>query len=329
MMTTDLRNDPGFREAARIAVQDCLAVKAGETVLVVTDAPLYDIGRLLWEASKAQGADAQLIEIMPREVHGEEPPAPVAAAMKAAQVVFCPTSKSLSHTEARRQASAAGARIATLPNILPETFRRAVAADYAAIARRSAEVAGWLTNCKQVHLTTPAGTDLTFSLEGREGDPDTGMCHQPGQFSNLPAGEAYAAPLEGTANGVAVIDGTMLETRLTEDPVRLVFRDGVVVEYSGHPDVVAKLKAIVAKHGTPALVLAELGIGTNEKAELCGNTLEDEKILGTVHLAIGDNTGFGGKNRVASHQDGILLRPTLILDGKKVMEDGRLFVKEA
>ncbi|MDI6870218.1 MAG: aminopeptidase [Bacillota bacterium] len=325
---SELWNDPGFQVAARVAVRDCLAVKRGESVLVVTDAPLLEIGRLLWEASKEAGAEAVLCEILPREVHGEEPPALVAAAMKAAQVVFCPTSKSLTHTEARREACRAGARIATLPNILPETFRRALAADYTAIARRSRRVADILTQRRQVHLTTPAGTDLVLSLEGRTGRADDGLCREPGSATNLPGGEAFIAPVEGTANGVVVVDGTMLETRLEENPVRLVFRDGVAVEIEGHSQVVERLKAIITKLGPAAAVLAELGVGTNDRARLCGNTLEDEKILGTVHIAIGDNTGFGGHNQVSSHQDGILLRPTLVVDGLTVIENGKLLVEE-
>lgn len=327
-MVSELWNDPGFQAAARVAVRDCLAVKPKESVLVVTDAPLFEIGRVLWEASKEAGAEAVLCELLPREVHGEEPPAVVAAAMKAAQVVFCPTSKSLSHTQARREASQAGARIATLPNILPETFRRALAADYAAVSRRSRRVADILTQRQQVHLTTPAGTDLVFSLAGRTAKADDGICHEPGSFSNLPAGEAFIAPVEGTANGVVVADGTMLETRLENDPVRLVFRDGVAVEIEGNAQVVERLKAIIAKLGPAAAVLAELGVGTNDRAQLCGNTLEDEKILGTVHIAIGDNTGFGGHNRVPSHQDAILLRPTLVVDGLAVIENGKLLVEE-
>lgn len=323
----ELWTEAGF-EAARVAVRDCMAVKPGEAVLVVTDEPLADIGRLLWMASKEAGAEAVLCQIIPRREHAEEPPEMVAEAMKKAAVVFCPTSKSLSHTQARHAACRAGARIATLPNIRPETFLRALAADYQGITRRSERLADILTQRQTVHLTTPAGTDLVFSLAGREAHPDTGICHAPGTFTNLPAGETFIAPVEGTANGVAVIDGTMFETRLEEDPLRLVFRDGVAVEISGGGEVSKRLQALVERLGPAAATLAELGVGTNEKAQLCGNTLEDEKILGTVHLAVGDNSTFGGTNRVASHQDGILLRPTLVVDGLTVMEHGRLLIEE-
>lgn len=324
----ELWADAGYVAAAQVAVRDCLAVKPEEQALIVTDPPLADIGRLLWEACREAGADAVLCEIIPRREHAEEPPAVVAAAMKKAHVVFCPTSKSLSHTQARHEACQAGARVATLPNIRRETFLRALAADYRAIARRSERLAGILTQRQTVHLTTPAGTDLVFSLAGRAAKADTGICHAPGTFSNLPAGEAFIAPVEGTANGVAVIDGTMLGMRLEDDPLRLVFRDGVAVEISGGGEVSERLRALVERLGPAAATLAELGVGTNERAQLCGSTLEDEKVLGTVHLALGDNSTFGGTVRVASHQDGILLRPSLIADGLTLIENGKLLIEE-
>lgn len=287
---------------------------------------IEDIGRAAAIAEKNGALSIACVD--PVSLAILEPPRLVAEAMRAADVVFCPTSKSLSHTQARRRACEAGARIATLPNIRFETFLRALAADYPAIARRSERVADILTGRERVHLTTPAGTDLVFSLEGRTAKPDTGICHERGDFSNLPAGEAFIAPVEGTANGVVVVDGTMFETRLTDDPLRLTFRDGLVVGIEGHAAVAERLKGLIDRLGPAAGNLAELGVGTNEKAQLCGSTLEDEKVLGTVHLACGDNSTFGGKTQVSSHQDGILLKPTLVVDGLTVMENGKLLVEE-
>ena len=68
--------------------------------------------------------------------------------------------------------------------------------------------------------------------------------------------------------------------------------------------------------------IAELGIGTNEAAKLCGIILEDEKLYGTVHIAFGTNTSFGGTTKAACHLDGIILKPTLYLDGECVIREG-------
>jgi leucyl aminopeptidase (aminopeptidase T) len=325
-VSNNLWQDPGFKAAAQVAVRDCLDIKPGEKVVVVTDEPLRSVGELLWQASKEAAADAVLIEIMPRNRSGEEPPAPVAAAMKEADVIFCPTSKSLSHTQARHRACEAGARVATLPNIRQETLLRAMSADYAAIARRSKAVADIMTKGSKVRLTTPAGTDLVMSLEGRAGHPDTGDCREPGSFSNLPAGEAFIAPVEGSTEGMLVIDGTMGPENRVDVPVRMKVEAGFVVSIEGGESA-QRVREIADRVGKMALAIAELGVGTNEKAEVCGSVLEDEKVMGTVHVAIGDNSTFGGTNRVPSHQDGIMLMPTLIIDDKVVVQDGVLVVE--
>ena len=75
--------------------------------------------------------------------------------------------------------------------------------------------------------------------------------------------------------------------------------------------------------------LAELGIGTNPAATLTGNVLEDEKAIGTIHLAFGSSAGMGGVNVASVHIDCVVLHPTVELDGERVLDDGRLLVPQA
>lgn len=317
---TDLRAD-----AARI-LATCLGVKQGEEVLVVTDEPLRPVGELLWQAAKDLGAEASIVEIMPRASHGAEPPAMVAEAMKKAAVVLAPTSKSLSHTAARKEANQAGARIYTLPGILPETLVRALQGNYERIAEVSNKLAEILTKGKTARVTTPAGTDITLSIAGRTGHPDTGLVNKPGLFSNFPAGEAFIAPVEGTANGKFVVDGSMSGAGiLTNDPITFIVKDGFVTDITGGEGA-RRIVEIIKPFGQPARNIAELGIGTNDQAELCGSPLEDEKVLGTAHIAIGDNKTFGGNTSVPSHLDGIMLKATIEIDGQVIMQDGKLMI---
>lgn len=302
-----------------------MAVKPGETVLVVTDTPQRKIGDLLREAAEEAGAEALLIVMKPRATHGSEPPALVAQAMRSADVVLAPSSRSLSHTQARRDASGAGARIATLPNISEDTMARTLSADYAAIARRSSAMAEILSRGKTARLTTPAGTDLTLGLDGREAHPDTGIIHHPGDFSNLPAGEAYIAPMEGTTNGVLVVDGAMAAIGLVNQPIRMTIRDGYAEEIWGGEEA-ERLSQLIEPLGKDARNIAELGVGANDRAKLVGSVLEDEKVMGTVHVALGDNSSFGGNVKVQSHLDGILLKPTLFVDDLCVIRDGELLI---
>jgi leucyl aminopeptidase (aminopeptidase T) len=245
--------------------------------------------------------------------------------MKKANVLLIPTSKSLSHTKARRDASRAGVRCATLPGITEDTMRRALNADYQKIAKLSLKIAQILTRGSMAHVTNPAGTDIRMSLKGRKGHPDTGLVHKPGDFSNLPAGEAYMAPVEGSAQGVIVIDGCIGETGLLKTPITLKVRDGFVTRIGGAKEAQI-LRRSIRGLGKLARNIAELGIGTNDKARVVGSSLEDEKVMGTVHIAMGDNASMGGTVSVASHLDAILLRPTLTIDHHMIIKDGHLII---
>ncbi len=308
-------------KAAQVAVNNCLAVKKGESVLVITDEPERKIGYALWAAAKEAGSEAMLLEILPRSSNGEEPPEAVAKFMKDFDVLIIPTSKSMSHTKARREACDAGVRCATLPGILEDTMERTLNADYHEIAQRSIKLAEIVSQGRRAKVTTPAGTDITISIEGRECHADTGLVHNPGDFSNLPAGEAYIAPMEGTANGIIMVDGAMVGKVKT--PIKIVVKDGFATQITGDRSA-EELEKILEPFGQPGRNIAELGIGTNHKAQIVGSVLEDEKVMGTVHMALGDNKSMGGNVSVPSHLDGILLKPTLWIDDKKIMEDGEL-----
>jgi leucyl aminopeptidase (aminopeptidase T) len=311
-----------LEESADIAIRQCMAVKSGEVVLVVTDEPIRDIGRVLWKKAVECGAEAIYVEMTPRKNNGIELPPAIAAAMLHVDVVLGATSRSFSHTLARKAANKNGARIATLPGITEDIMQRTLNADYQTIASISKKFASVLTEGKIVHLSTPAGTNITLSIEGREGYPDTGILHDAGDFGNLPAGEAYIAPKEGTADGVIVVDGSMGSIGILQKPIKLTVEKGYVTKIEGEEDA-EKLKFILDKYDKEARNIAELGIGTNPQASLSGRVLEDEKVMGTIHLAIGSNIGFGGLVQVPIHLDGILLKPTLIIDEQVIIKDGK------
>jgi len=313
-----------IRTAALIAARDCMAIKQDEKVLILTDGPLRKIGYALWEASKQLAADAIITEIIPRRSNGEEPPPAVAELMKLVDVVLIPTSMSLSHTDARREASDKGARIATLPGITEDTMIRTLNADYYKIAERSRKIAGILHDGSMVRITTDRGTDIALSIDGRAGFADTGLNHNPGDFSNLPAGEGYISPVEGKSVGVIVFDGSMAGVgKLRDEIIKVEVIDGFASRIDG-ADGAKQLLSIMKPMGKLAFNLAELGIGTNDKAQITGSVLEDEKVMGTVHIAFGDNKSMGGFVKVASHLDGVIMNPSVYVDGELILEGGRL-----
>ena len=313
--------------ASQVAVRDCMGTRAGERVLVVTDAPLRLIGYALREAAQDLGAEVLLLEMLPRTSNGEEPPGAVAALMTMVDVALCPTSKSLTHTDARRAASARGVRVATLPGVTEEVMIRCMNADYHRIAERTFKLCALLEQAATVRVTAPAGTDITMPIAGRKAHASSGLFREKGLWGNLPTGEAYLAPLEGLSSGIVVVDGSMAGVGMVEAPIRIVVDGGYATDISGGREA-ARLRALLEPHGRDAYTVAEFGIGTNDRAKLTGIILEDEKVMGTIHIAFGDNKSMGGTVRVASHLDGLVTRPTVWLDDLTIMEDGRLLVTD-
>lgn len=308
--------------ASIIALRDCMGASPGESVLIVTDEPLRPIGYALRQAAKDLGHEVVLVEMLPRRTNGEEPPAPIADLMTKMDVVLCPTSKSLTHTDARRAASAAGVRVGTLPGVTEDIMVRCMNADYTRIAARTATLCALMEQTKIVRVQAPAGTDITMPIEGRHAHASNGLFRHKGEWGNLPTGEAYLAPLEGRSNGVVVVDGSMAGIGLVSSPLRIVVRDGYAEEITGGTEA-QRLVALLDPHGRDARTVAEFGIGTNDRARLTGVILEDEKVMGTIHIALGDNKSMGGSVRVASHLDGLITKPTVWFDDRKIMDAGR------
>jgi leucyl aminopeptidase (aminopeptidase T) len=311
-----------LERAVETVVGQCLAVGPGETVVVVADRETRALGDALRDAAARAGAEAVLATMEPRGNHGEEPPEPVAAALLAADVFIAPTAKSLSHTRARKAATDAGARGATLPGATEDMLARLMTCDFATLQRRSAALAQLLTDADEARITCPRGSDLRLDLTSRTGIADDGDLTAPRAFGNLPCGEGFIAPLSGEGRMVASCLAAIGLPRgvppvLTIEGGRLV----AATEPEGE-----RLLAMLRAPGPEGTNLAELGIGTNERATLTGNILEDEKILGTVHVAFGASAGIGGTVSVPVHLDCVVLEPTLTIGSTTVIADGRLLL---
>ncbi|MBD3316506.1 MAG: aminopeptidase [Chitinivibrionales bacterium] len=306
---------------AYAALRECLNLKQRERLLVVCDPPCFEVGSAFFEAGNRLCRETVMVQIRPRKENGNEPPEPTDEWFGQFEVAVMPTSKSLSHTRARRNASEKGTRIATLPGITPETFIRTMNTDWAQLGTLTRKVAAQLSSARKITIRTNAGTDFSFETGGRRAKADDGKIGTPGSFGNLPAGEAYLAPLEGTAEGTLVIDGSFPLVGSLSKPLVMRVRKGEVVEVSGHP-CRRDLNRIFNAHGKAARNIAEFGIGTLDTARVSGNILEDEKVKGTIHVAVGDNASMGGGVQVPIHLDGIVVSPSVWLDGALWMSEG-------
>lgn len=316
-----------LRKACLIAINDCMGLKKKEKLLIISDENKREIGLELFDAALDQGNEAIYVEMRSREMHGEEPPSEIADLMKKFDVVLCPTTKSLTHTQARREASELGVRIATFPGITKEIMIRGLSANYKVIYDLTMKLKKILDKTKVIKVTAKNGTDITLDVSERKGYASHGLFHKKGESGNLPTGEAFIAPMEGKSNGVFVVDGSMAGIGVIEDkPIKIVVENGFATEITGGKEAIALL-TILKKYDNRARNIAEFGIGTNHNAKLSGNLLEDEKVLGTVHIAIGDNKSMGGNVHIPLHLDGVIKKPTVYFDDTLVMKDGKLLIE--
>lgn len=245
-----------------------------------------------------------------------------------ADIIIALSNNSTSHTRYRALACAAGCRFASLPHFDPDMFHTSMTVDWNALAARTERLVEAVNRAEWVRVTTPNGTDMNICKQGRNAGGDDGLLTAAGSFGNLPAGEAYLAPLEGRSHGVMFIEWG--PTRKLDEPLRVTVENGVVVNIEGNDPHREKLEARFAENSN-CRNIAELGIGTNDKASRPDNVLEAEKILGTIHIALGDNTGFGGVVSAPFHEDYVFYQPTLtaiMADGEEkiIIDGGRLLL---
>ena len=310
-------------KTAENLVKTSLAVKPGEKFLVITDIETYPIGKAFFDAGVKASCETILMVITERTRHGEEPPDPVAKAWEQANVYIVPTKYSLTHTQARKAATQAGARGATMPMITVPMFKTgAITADYSKVSKLCEQMGTLMDNAKEVRITSDAGTDITMSIEGRMKERDTGLLLKSGDFGNLPAGEVFCAPVEGSANGTLVFDGAIASVGMLKKPVTVTVEQGFATKMTGGPEATKFDTLLAGVKKKEAYNVAELGVGCNPNARLIGIILEDEKVYGTVHVAFGDNSTFGGNVQAGIHLDGIMRKPSLFLDEKPVIEKG-------
>jgi len=219
-----------------------------------------------------------------------------------------------------------GCRYASMPLFEMSMLEGSMHVDWKALAKRTIALSKTVAPAEYIDITTPNGTHISFSKKGRKVLPDTGILTKEGSFGNLPAGEVFLAPVEGTANGRLILEWG--PTRQLASPLTLTVRDGLVVDVSGKDEYALHLHKKLSERPENRNI-AELGIGTNDAAKRPDNILESEKILGTIHIALGDNSSFGGKVKTPFHQDFVFFRPTVTLQYKDnsrqdILKTGRL-----
>ncbi len=294
----------------------------GERVCVVSDTETKELGSLLETIARESGAGSVAHHVVsPFPVHGTEPPAEVARAMAASDLIFGITSKSMAHTKARVSACESGARYLSLPEYDWDLLRHpAMRIDFEKHATRARVIADVLTDARQIRVVSPGGTDILLDGTGRTANFCPGYVDRDHRLGSPPDIESNISPLEDASNGVVMIDGSIAYPGFgrMKTPVRLDVRAGRITEMTGERDVVGALEALFAKYPANARVLAEFGIGFNPEAKLCGNMLMDEGCYGAFHFGFGSNATVGGTNSVPFHVDFVFYASQFYADGKLI-----------
>jgi len=316
-------------KGVKTLLDKCANVKAGEKVLIVADTDNIRIAELIATAAIERNAEAVVCIMTPRKAHGENPPETIVSAMMKADVVFEPTTYSLTRSEATQKAAQAGVRVVSMPAYVEEMLiRGAIEADFPAHEKTVQKLADLFTEATTAKLTAPGGTEITMELGGaaRKGETGKGFCTGPGTICGPPNIEANISPIEGTAEGVVFADVSIPDPQMgvLSAPIEVTVNGGLITNIKGMADAAALRKILEEKKDPTVYNIAELGVGLNPKARICGIMLEDEGALGTAHIGIGDNHTSGGTVKAPLHLDLIINNPTLELDGKVIIKDSEL-----
>jgi leucyl aminopeptidase (aminopeptidase T) len=304
--------------------EDILNVCNKDKILIICDKKTKSIAEKFLEYGFGYGEHMICIEIKEGKFHGEEPNPEIARLMLEHDISLLITTKSLSHTNARKKATAKGAKIISMPGITEDMLNRCVDIDYNKLAARNKKLLLAMKKAKIVRITSEIGTDISFRIYNNKIWYKTTF--DKGEFHNIPMGEVFVSPIEGTANGVYFVDGSQSGVGKTIKPIKIEVNKGVCTKILGDKKAKQLLGILKQIKSKKAFNIAEFGIGTNPKAKITGNVLEDEKVLGTCHIALGNNYSFGGKVNVPLHLDGIIKKPTIYFNNKIVMKNGKLLI---
>jgi leucyl aminopeptidase (aminopeptidase T) len=311
--------------ACETLLTTCSNCQPDEEILIVTDTERFEIGMAMWDAAE-RFPNRSLILMNAREMHGEEPTETVAAAMLAADVIFRCTYCSLSHSVARANACAAGARDL---NCCDYDFAMlesgGLLTDFPENVKYVDQIAKGFKDGDRVKITSAIGTNYTASIKGQKIFPQYGMSLKPGVTSSPPDIECSTTATPGTANGVIYVDGSITHPRLglitDKEPIRVEIKDSYVTSITGGPQAKI-LQEVLDEIGDRRIYqIGEIGVGLNPDAKLNGRMLEDEGCMGTVHCAFGNNEAG---NDINLHIDMMFRNPTIEVDGKVILDEGKV-----
>lgn len=305
-----------LQKPIRKTVKNAFNLSKGEEVLIVTDEDKLDIARVFSSEIDRIGGNVNNYLLIDENRPYTELNGYLKDSISNLDLLIYMMKDVVEEKPFRVQMVSEGrkhARVCMMPGVTEEIVERTLDIDYHELERFTSKVMNFLKDSEEVRVTTENGTDISFSLEGRDFESDTGKVTRKGGYGNLPAGETFTAPVEETFTGKIHFK---FISDFESDGGFFEFEEGEVVDYGG---VSSKLEEIMEKKENR--IIGEFGVGTNPKARPVSDFLEAEKAKDTVHFAIGDSYGIG-ENESQYHFDFLMEDPTVTADGKVLMEKG-------
>jgi aminopeptidase len=330
--TGDLRMKPA--EAAQNALQYVLEAKKGEKLVIFCDDSRAAIGEAFEAGAEALGVNVKLIVLgtEPQVFRKEIPPKLMKYLTTQRADVYVnlfrgvreetPFRIKFIHLEADGKTRLGHCPGVTL-DMLTEGSLALTAEEHAQTQTFAAALMEKIKDAVRFEIKTPAGTKLSLSMKGRAFITDTKLDRELMKWMNLPTGEVYGAPVEDSLQGTLVCDMAVGGIGPLKEPVTLKVKAGKVDAVKSENTDVLKRVQDTLHTDAMAKVVGEFAFGVNPKARLVEEFLEDEKMLGTVHIAFGDNTDMpGGKNTSSNHMDLMMNKPTVTAfseNGSKIL----------
>lgn len=327
-----MRHEELMFKGAMKVVTVCAGIRPGETVLIVTDPERYRSASIIAGACRTIGVEPLVAVMAPNELDGQEPH-PLAALLMAAgkvDVLIMIVTRSIGHSRAAIAALKGGARSISMTKFEEEQFYRGgLLADFEAQKPQCDEMARRLGEARHAHLTTPAGTDITFDLAGRKANSHSGIIRQPGDATALVHIEANIAPNEGSSEGRVVVDGSIpnFDIGVITSPIDLRVAGGRIVSIEGGAQAQTLRRILARNDGENIYNIAQLAVGLNPECIAFNGIFSNEHgVYGSCHIGIGTSETIGGTVRADLHFDVMVSAPTLTLDGEAVVKDGNVLI---
>ncbi len=312
-----------LQKSVRTIVRRCLNLQPKEFLIIVAHDSVAEIAAAVLKAARRITKNIISINYLQRNAAGPELPESVIAALvhSDAAIVITPNHISEYIFDQARQN---GSRVIVLQNASVAMMERMFETNLNKASNLSRKLADLFSIGKFIEINSASGTRLELSIARVMGIAETGMAKAAGELSSLPAGKATIA-LNDNIEGKLCLDRIAGVRKKLNKPLLLNISKGHITQIKGKAEA-EMLRKDIRKFGRAGRMVTEFGIGTNSLVKFGNSAQEDEKCLGSVYFCFGRDRITSGQGKVQPAIKGIVVDPTVIIDGRPIMENGKILV---